>query len=241
MDAKDRLIVALDVADAAAAERLVGDLDGVAKFFKIGLALQLAPGIDLLIRELIAGGRQVFLDYKYYDIPETVKKAVSRAAQTGVSFLTIHGSSKLIRAAVEARGTSEMKLFTVTVLTSMEAVDIAEMGYAQCSVEELVLRRAAVALEAGCDGVIASGQEAAKIKQVTRGKLLVTTPGIRPQGSSQDDQKRITTPRQAIGEGTDYLVVGRPITQPERLTPRAAAERIVAEMQEAFDSLAVNP
>lgn len=238
IDARDRLIVALDVPDIAAAEALVKELDGAASFFKVGLTLQLAAGVEDFIRALIRDKKRVFLDYKYYDIAETLKKAVSRAAGLGVSFLTIHGSSNLIRGAVEGRGASDLKLFTVTVLTAMDAGDIAEMGYTKHSVEELVLFRAKKALEAGCDGVIASGQEAQKIKELTQGKLLVVTPGIRPEGYGVGDQKRVTTPRAAIATGADYLVIGRPITAPADTTPRKATEQILAEMQAAFDALA---
>src|SRR5436190_7951854 len=156
IDARDRLIVALDLPSAREAQEMVETLDGAARFFKIGLALQLAPGVEDLIQRLIRAGHRVFLDYKYYDVPETLRKAVSRAAGTGVSFLTIHGSSALIRGAVEGRGASGLKLFNVTVLTAMDAGDIAEMGYTNHSVEDLVLFRARKALEAGCDGVIAS-------------------------------------------------------------------------------------
>lgn len=234
IDARERLIVALDVPDIPAAAALVKDLDGVAEFFKVGLTLQLAAGVEEFIRDLIRAKKRVFLDYKYYDIAETLKKAVARAAGLGVSFLTIHGSSNLIRGAVEGRGSSSLKLFTVTVLTAMDTGDIAEMGYTQHSVEDLVLFRAKKALEAGCDGVIASGQEAQKIKSLTGGKLLVVTPGIRPEGYGVGDQKRVTTPRVAIGAGADYLVIGRPITAPAEGTPRQAAETIVAEMQAAF-------
>ena len=237
IDARDRLIVALDVADSAAAKAMVRDLEGVATFFKIGLTLQLATGAEDLIRRLIDEGKQVFLDYKYYDISETLKKAVRRAAGLGVSFLTIHGPSNLIRAAVEGRGESPLKLFTVTVLTSLDAGDMAEMGYTRHSVEELVLFRAGKALEAGCDGVIASGLETRAIKELSRDKLLVVTPGIRPEGYGPDDQKRRTTPRQAITEGADYLVIGRPITEPTGTSPRHAAQQILDEMQSAFDSL----
>jgi len=236
IDAKDRLIVALDAADSMEAREMAKNLEGVARFFKIGLVLQLAPGVEQLIRSLIDEGKKVFLDYKYYDISETLKKAVGRAAKTGVSFLTIHGSSNLIRAAVEGRGASDMKLFTVTVLTSMDAGDMAEMGYTDHSVEDLVLRRAKMALDAGCDGVIASGREAEKIKALSHNKLLVVTPGIRPEGYGADDQKRRTTPRDAILAGADYLVIGRPIIEPVGATPREAAERILSEMQSAFDS-----
>jgi orotidine-5'-phosphate decarboxylase len=233
IDAKERLIVALDLADVAAARAMVKTLEGAANFFKVGLVLQLAEGVEDLIRSLIHDGKRVFLDYKYYDVPETLTKAVSRASGIGVSFLTLHGSSALIRAAVKGRGSSAMKLFTVTVLTSMDASDIAEMGYTQHSVEELVLFRARKALEAGCDGVIASGHEAQQIKQLSN-HLLVVTPGIRPDGHPEDDQKRRTTPRSAILAGADYLVLGRPIT--DAPNPREAAEAILLEMQEAFDA-----
>ncbi len=238
IDAADRLIVALDVADTAAAREMIEQLDGVARFFKIGLTLQLAPGVEDLIHSTIRAGKKVFLDYKYYDIAETLKKAVARAAGLGVSFLTIHGSSNLIRGAVEGRGSSALKLFTVTVLTAMDAADIAEMGYTHTSVEELVLFRARKALEAGCDGVIASGLEAQKIKEISREKLLVITPGIRPSGYGAGDQKRVTTPRQAILAGADYLVIGRPITNPQESTPRVAASQVLREMQEAFSAAA---
>lgn len=236
IQAKDRLIVALDVKDIDAARQVVQQLDGVADFFKVGLTLQLAAGVEDFIRSLIKDGKRVFLDYKYYDISETLKKTVARASELGVSFLTIHGPSVLIRAAVEGRGSSNLKLFTVTVLTSLDAGDIAEMGYSQHTPEQLVLFRAKKALDAGCDGVIASGLEAAQIKALSKDKLLVITPGIRPDGYPEDDQKRKTTPRDAVSAGADYLVVGRPITGAKDL--RAAAEEILAQMQSAFDERA---
>lgn len=231
------MIVALDLPDAAQAAAMVRRLEGAVSFFKVGLALQLAAGVEDLVHSLIQRGNKVFLDYKYYDVPETLRKAVGRAAGLGVSFLTVHGPSRLIKAAVEGRGDAGLKLFTVTVLTSMDASDMAEMGYTQHSVAELVLFRARKALEAGCDGVIASGLEAAGIKQVSGNKLLVVTPGIRPEGYPEDDQKRRTTPAGAILAGADYLVIGRPIT--DKPDPRAAAEEILAQMQQAFDGLAM--
>ncbi len=232
IDAKERLIVALDLPDVQSAMRTVAELEGVAHFFKVGLSLQMAPHVNELIETLLRNGRRLFLDYKYYDIPETLRKAVSQAAQRGVTFLTVHGSGSLIRAAVEGKGDSPMKLFTVTVLTSWDKDDLAEMGYTSHTIEEVVLFRARKALEAGCDGVIASGREAAAIRQMG-GKLLVITPGIRPDGSPEQDQKRRTTPRDAILAGADYLVLGRPIT--EAPDPRAATEAILREMQDAFD------
>lgn len=235
VQARDRLIVALDSPGVKEARQLVDTLGDTVSFYKVGLVMQLAEGVEEFIHALIREGKRVFLDYKYYDIGETLKKAVSRASRLGVSFLTIHGSSALIKAAVEGRGDTGLKLFTVTVLTSLDAGDMAEMGYSQHSIEELVLFRARKALEAGCDGVIASGLEAAKIRAACGAKLLVVTPGIRPAGASAGDQKRITTPAAAIRDGADYLVVGRPITAPENGTPREAAQAIVAEMQAAFD------
>jgi len=235
INAQDRLIVALDLPSIPDARRMVDTLEGVVTFYKIGLALQLAPGVEEFVLSLIQEGKKVFLDYKYYDIPETLKKAVSRAAQLGVSFLTIHGSSSLIRGAVEGKGSSNLKLFTVTVLTSMDLGDIREMGYTQHSVEDLVRFRASKALEAGCDGVIASGLEAESIKRLSEGKLLVVTPGIREEESPADDQTRRTTARSAILAGADYLVIGRPITAAS--DPRAQAERTVGTMQAAFDEV----
>jgi orotidine-5'-phosphate decarboxylase len=238
--AAQRLIVALDVPDVQDALTLVEQLEGVVHFFKVGLTLQLAPNVEKLISSLLSGGKKVFLDYKYYDIPETIATAVGRAAKRGVSFLTVHGSTPLMEAAVKARGESPLKLFTVTVLTSMDATDLQEMGYSDTCVSDLVIFRARKALQAGCDGVIASGEEAGQIKAMaeSHGKsLLVVTPGIRHDGSIVDDQKRRTTPTQAILAGADYLVMGRPIyrPQPPFSSPREAAEATIAEMQAAFD------
>ncbi|MFM2125189.1 MAG: hypothetical protein RL328_1640 [Acidobacteriota bacterium] len=234
IQAKDRLILALDVKDIPAARAVVNELDGVVEFFKVGLTLQLAEGVEDFIRELIKNGKRVFLDYKYYDISETLKKTVARASELGVSFLTIHGPSVLIRAAVEGKGNSDLKLFTVTVLTSLDAGDIAEMGYTNHTPEQLVLFRAKKALDAGCDGVIASGLEAKQIKALSSNKLLVITPGIRPDGYPEDDQKRKTTPADAVSAGADYLVVGRPITGAKDM--RAAAQEILDQMQAAFNA-----
>jgi orotidine-5'-phosphate decarboxylase len=237
IDARDRLIVALDVADTAAARRLVEDLGETVRFYKIGLSLQLAHGVNELIYDLIQSGKKVFLDYKYYDTPETIEKAVGRAAGLGVSFLTVHGTKSLIQAAVRARGDSVLKLFTVTVLTSMDIEDVQEMGFTDSSVEDVVLRRSLIAWQNGCDGVIASGLEVRRIKELTQNHLLVTTPGIRPQGHPPDDQKRRVTPGEAVSEGADYLVIGRPITEPKDTTPAKAAQRTLGEMQKAFGSL----
>jgi orotidine-5'-phosphate decarboxylase len=237
IQAKDRLILALDLPDIAAARAMVNALDGVVDFFKVGLTLQLAEGVEDFVRELIRAKKRVFLDYKYYDVPETLKKAVSRAAELGVSFLTMHGSRSLIQGAVQGKGKSDLKLFMVTVLTSMDVDDIYELGYTQ-PVDELVRFRAQRALEAGCDGVIASGREAKMLKELSKNKLLVVTPGIRSSDYPSDDQKRRVTARDAILAGADYLVIGRPIT--DEADPRAAALRYIEEMQGALAELPVN-
>lgn len=238
-DAKERLIVALDLQNVEEARQIVRDTHGIVSFFKVGLVLQLAEGVGDFIKELISEGNRVFLDYKYYDISETIRSAVDRAAKLGVTFLTVHGSSNLIRAAVEGKGNSDLKLFTVTVLTSMDKSDIAELGYSNQTVEELVLYRAKKALEAGCDGVIASAEEAAQIKAMSQGKLLIAAPGIRPNGSPADDQKRKATAREALIAGADYLVVGRPIVKAP--SPKEAAIQMLSEMQDALDHLASRP
>jgi len=236
--ANERLIVALDL-DLDDAKRLVNDLEGIVDFFKIGLSLQLAEGIDDYISELLRRGKRVFLDYKYYDVPETLTKAVARASRRGVTFLTVHGPSKLMQTAVKARG-GAMKLFTVTVLTSMDAEDIAELGYTEHTAEDLVLFRAKKALEAGCDGVIASGLEAKQIKELTNHRLLVVTPAIRESNYPKDDQKRRSTASEAVIAGADYLVIGRPIY--DAVNPKEKTKEFLAEMQEAFDSRpAINP
>ncbi|MEO8052325.1 MAG: orotidine-5'-phosphate decarboxylase [Acidobacteriota bacterium] len=240
--AKERLIVALDLESAEKARAMVDELEDLVEFFKIGLTLQLAPGVEALISDLIkVKKKKVFLDYKYYDIAATLTKAVARAADLGVYFLTVHGTSECIKGAMLGRGDKDLKLLIVTVLTSHDQADIAELGYTNHTVEALVLHRAKKAIEAGCDGVIASGQEAKSIKELSSkmGKSLwVVTPGIRPDGYPEDDQKRRTTPRDAVLAGADYLVLGRPITEPTTFghaNTRDAAKAIIAEMQQAFN------
>jgi orotidine-5'-phosphate decarboxylase len=231
MSGRDRLIVALDFWDIADARKLVRDLGDEVTFYKVGLGLQLAGG-DAFAKELISQGKRVFLDYKYYDIEETIKTAVRRAAELDVDFLTVHGAAGILKAAADGRGASKLKILCVTVLTSMDAEDIREMGF-PCSVEELVLARAAKALAAGCDGVIASAREAAMIRASTS-KLMIVSPGIRPVGNTPGEQKRTATPHEAIRAGADYLVIGRPITAAP--DPKRAASAIVAEMAGALAS-----
>lgn len=222
----ERLIFALDVGDEAAAKKLVKKLDGVVSFFKVGMQLQLGTGLRL-VNWLLDNKKKVFLDLKYYDVPETVKRAVNEVAKTGVSFLTIHGDSAIIKAAVEGRGNSDLGLLAVTILTSLDATGLRELGFSG-SMEELVLYRAKQAHKLGCDGVIASGREITAIRRAISRELLIVTPGIRPASFGVDDHKRSVTPKQAIEAGADYIVVGRPIRDAKN--PRAVAEEIINEM-----------
>jgi len=225
----DRLILALDVRTVDEAKGLVDQLDGVVSFFKIGIVLHTATGLEL-VKWLVDSGKKVFLDLKFFDIRQTVREAVARVADLGVTFLTIHGNAEIVRGAVEGRGNSDLKLLAVTVLTNLDAADIRELGF-PVSLDELVLHRARLAVESGCDGIVASPNEVAAIRAALGEKPLVVTPGIRPESSAPDEQKRIATPAQALRAGSDYLVVGRPIrTAPD---PREAAAAIIREMEGA--------
>ncbi len=228
--AREKLIVALDYWNIEDARKLVRDLGGEVSFYKVGLGLQLVGGNEFA-RELIAEGKRVFLDYKYYDIEETVQRAVAQAAELKIAFLTVHGVASIMKAAVAGRGNSDMKILGVTVLTSMDAEDIKEMGF-ECSVEDLVVARARRALEVGVDGVVASALEAAELRKQTNNKLMIVSPGIRPSGGARHDQKRVATPFEAMRAGADYLVLGRPIYAAEN--PKAAAQAIIQEMADAL-------
>jgi orotidine-5'-phosphate decarboxylase len=233
--AREKLIVALDFWTIDEATKLVKELGDEVTFYKIGLGLQLIGG-DRFAKELVKEGKRVFLDYKWFDIEETIKNAVAQAAKIGISFLSLHGVNGILRGAVQGRGTSNLKILCVTVLTSMDAEDTQEMGFPPTmSVEELVIRRAVKALEIGVDGVIASALEASKIKNLSSGKLMVVAAAIRPLGSPADDQKRIATPSGAIKAGADYLVIGRPITGADN--PRETAHKIIVEMADAMREL----
>ncbi len=228
--AKDRLIVALDMPTLEEAQRLVAKLDEGVSFYKVGLELLFAGGLELA-RALKAEGKHVFLDMKLLDIGNTVERAVANATELGVDFLTVHGHDlKTLRAAVAGRASSRLKLLAVTVLTNLTADDLKQQG---CSIppSDLVLARAELARELGFDGVVASGQEAARIREAVGPDFLIVTPGIRLTGSSTDDQERITTPDNAIAAGADFIVVGRPITQSD--DPRAAAETFIHHIREA--------
>jgi orotidine-5'-phosphate decarboxylase len=230
---RERLIVALDVPDVAQADRLVDRLGDAAVFYKIGMQLQFNGGLDYA-RRLVDQGKKVFLDSKLYDIDETVALAVANIARMGVSFLTIHGVGATVRAAVRGRGDGPLRLLAVTALTSLDAGDLAELGIAG-PVGDYVVRRAQNAAAAGCDGVIASGQEASRIRDVAGDRLLIVTPGIRSAGSAHHDQKRVATPAAAIAAGADYLVVGREVTQSS--DPAAAAENVVRQIEAGLERL----
>lgn len=230
--ARDRLIFALDVPSADEAERLLDRLKGHVSFVKVGLELYTVAGPDM-VKRLVDRKMRIFLDLKFLDIEETVRRATARVASMGVEFLTVHANRKALTAAVEGRAGSALKLLAVTVLTNFDDHDLREMGI-QRSIQDLVTARALLASEIGCDGVIASGREATAIRQRVGPRFMIVTPGVRPAGKGTDDHARVTTPSQAIAEGADYLVIGRPIR--DAADPPAAVEAIVAEMQAAFDA-----
>jgi orotidine-5'-phosphate decarboxylase len=225
-------MVALDVPDARAAEILLDQLCDSVQVVKIGLELFTGVG-PAIIKLAQDRGKQVFLDLKFFDIGETVKRATARVADLGVQFLTVHAHRKTMQAAVAGKGAHpDLKILAVTVLTSFDLKDVQESG-SPWSISQLVVARAKAAGEVGCYGVVASGQEPNVIRKAVGQKLAIVTPGVRPKGADPHDQARVTTPSQAIEEGADYLVVGRPIRDAE--DPQAAARSIVAEMQTAFD------
>jgi orotidine-5'-phosphate decarboxylase len=226
---RERLIAALDVPRAGEARALAERLGDAVCFYKIGLELASAEGYFELLAWLRARGARVFADLKLYDIPATVRRAVANLRASGASFLTVHAERSIMEAAAREKG--ELKILAVTVLTSFDARSIAEMGYAG-SVEDLVLKRSRAALESGCDGVIASGLEAPKIKAAFGERLLVVVPGVRPAGAAAQDQKRVVDVAQAFANGADYIVVGRPIR--DAADPRAAAEAIQASVAATF-------
>lgn len=230
--ARDRLIFALDVPSVAEAERLLDRLQGQISFVKIGLELYTAAGPDM-IKRVLARKMRVFLDLKFLDIEETVRRATAQVAAMGVDFLTIHANRKALAAAVQGREGSTLKLLAVTVLTNFDSHDLRDMGI-QRTVQDLVTARALLASEVGCDGVVASGEEPAAIRQKAGPRFLIVTPGVRPAGKGVDDHARATTPTQTIAAGADYLVIGRPIR--DAVDPVATVTEIVNEMQAAFDA-----
>ncbi len=231
---EQRLIVALDLPDADAARALVMQIGDAANFYKIGMELCMAPGFFELIGWLRAQRKQVFVDLKFFDIPETVARAVARLSLHGVQLCTVHGNQALMQAAARAKSNG-LKVLAVTALTSLDRGDLDDLGF-QCDVAELVLSRARRALAAGCDGVVSSGLEVAMLRAEAPAELIVVTPGIRPVDNDVDtatgDQKRVMTPARAIAAGATYLVVGRPIR--DAADPRAASLAIQSEIDGAL-------
>jgi orotidine-5'-phosphate decarboxylase len=229
--AQDRLIVALDLPEAPAARNLVERIGDGASFYKIGMELCMAPGFFELLEWLRGRGKKVFVDLKFFDIPETVGRAVSALSERGAQFCTIHGNQAIMEAAARAKSNG-LKVLAVTAVTSLDRGDLDDLGF-HCDVEALVLSRARRALAAGCDGVVSSGLEVAKLRLEAPRELIVVTPGIRPvDNKAESDQKRVMTPTRALQAGADYLVVGRPIRDAE--DPRAAAQAIQAEIAAAL-------
>ena len=225
-----RLIVALDVPTIAEARALVARLGDSVTFYKIGMWLFFEPGVHALIDDLVAAGKQVFLDYKMYDIPETVRRGVAAVARRGARIVTVHGDPEIVAAAAEGAAGSGLLVFAITVLTSQDDAALAAMGYRQ-TVPELIALRARAAARAGAAGLIASAADDPEALRHQAGTpLLIATPGIRLPGSAADDQKRVATPDAAIAAGADYLVVGRPITRAP--DPAAAARQVLALMEQ---------
>jgi orotidine-5'-phosphate decarboxylase len=227
---RDRLICALDLPNSEDARVFVERVGASVQFYKLGLELFMAGGYFELIDWLTDRGKQVFVDLKFFDVPETVRAAVRGLRQRGVTFATVHGNQAIMEAAGADK--VEVKILAVTVLTSLDRGDLDDLGF-QCDVEDLVLSRARRALQAGCDGVISSGLEAPKLKRELGERLMVVTPGIRPvENRSIDDQKRTVDVAQAFRNGADYIVVGRPIRQ--AADPCAAAEAIQSTIASLF-------
>ncbi|MGH8501576.1 MAG: orotidine-5'-phosphate decarboxylase [Gammaproteobacteria bacterium] len=225
---RERLIHALDVPSAQAARAMVETLGAAVCFYKIGLELFMAAGYFDLVTWLAARDKKVFVDLKFFDVPQTVGAAVRRLRDQGAFFATVHGNDAMLKAAVTEKG--DIKILAVTALTSLDQADLDDLGF-KCHVKALVLSRARRALEIGCDGVVSSGLEARALRSRFGDRLLVITPGIRPV-TNTDDQKRVVDVEDAFLNGADYIVVGRPIRNAD--DPRAAAEAIQARIAGVF-------
>jgi orotidine-5'-phosphate decarboxylase len=221
------IIIALDVDNTAEALQLIERIGPAAEFYKVGMELYATGGMDFVGR--VAGaGKNVFLDLKLYDIGETVKRATKQiCAVASPTFLTVHGSRSVMKAAVEGRGDAPTKLLAVTVLTSFDQDDLADLGYS-VPISELVELRVKKAVESGIDGIVCSPLEVARVREVGGPQLKLVTPGVRSAGSAKGDQKRVATPFEAIRDGADYLVIGRQVTRAE--DPRRACEAILTEI-----------
>ena len=226
---RNPIIVALDCESASEASALVTRLGDRIDFYKVGMELYAAAGMAFA-KELRAQGKNVFLDMKFYDIPETVKRAVCQVARAGLQFLTVHGSDAVMRAAVEGRGAANLKLLAVTVLTSLDRQDLEDLGYA-CEVSGLVDLRVRKAVAAGVEGIVASPLDAARIRGIAGPDTILVTPGVRSAGAAKGDQKRVATPAEAIRDGADYLVMGRQITR--AANPADEVDRVLEEIAAA--------
>lgn len=231
MNARDRLIIALDVPDTEEARRLVARIGDQGSFYKIGYQLTPVGGFELA-KELSAAGKKVFLDLKFHDIGATVERGVASVVKLGGDFLTVHAEPDVLKGAVEGRGDdTRLKILAVTVLTSLTQESLFESGI-RMKLEDLVLKRAEFAAKAGTDGVVASAREAEAIRKRFGRSLVIVTPGVRPAGASLNDQQRVATPADAVRSGADHLVVGRPIVMAD--DPAAAARAIAAEIAAAI-------
>lgn len=227
----DRLIVALDVPDGASARALVEQIGDAVRHYKIGMELNMSGDFFEVLTWLKAQNKKVFVDLKFFDIPETVGRAVANLAQRGADLCSVHGNQSIMEAAAQAKS-GNLKVLAVTALTSLDRGDLEDLGF-HCDVAELVLSRARRALQAGCDGVVSSGLEVERLRAEAPAELICVTPGIRPVDNRSDgDQKRVMSPGRAIEVGADYLVVGRPIR--DAADPRAMAQSIQREIADAL-------
>jgi orotidine-5'-phosphate decarboxylase len=224
------IIIALDVESASQARELVSKLGHSVSFYKVGLELYAAAGMEF-VRELTGAGKQVFLDLKFYDIDETVKRAVAQVARAGVRFLTIHAVTSVMKAAVEGRGDSDLELLAVTVLTNFDERDLHELGYDNISVKDLVAKRVHQAVACGMDGIVCSPLEVRNVRTISGPDKILVTPGVRSAGVAVGDQKRVASPAEAMHNGANYLVVGRQVTRAQ--DPAAAVGAILNELTPA--------
>jgi orotidine-5'-phosphate decarboxylase len=227
MSPRERIIIALDLPDVSAARAMVATLGDDGVFYKIGYELAFVGGMALA-QELIGAGKQVFIDLKLHDIPNTIEKGVGQIAQMGARFLTVHAYPQTMAAAAKGAAGSALGILGVSVMTSMDDGDLARAGYGM-GVKDLVVRRARQALEAGCEGLICSAGDIENVRAAVGPDLALITPGIRPPGSSLDDQKRVMTPAKALTLGANHLVIGRPITA--AADPRAALKSILEDVR----------
>ncbi len=227
---RDRLIFALDVPNLEEARKLISTLGDSVQFYKLGLEVFLSGHYFELMAQLKGEGKKVFADLKLFDIPATVAAAVRQLARHDVNFCTVHGNDSMLKAAADAKG--DMQILAVTALTSLDQGDLDDLGF-QCDARTLVLSRAKRALALGCDGVVSSGLEVSALREYAGPRLITVCPGIRPI-HNDDDQQRVMTPFQAIRDGADYLVVGRPIR--DASSPAAAAEAIQEDIARALDA-----